>query len=314
MLKYFFNELYEILINLTLIITYYLDIYHYSFFEYVVKNTNLNNLNENEKLRLISPKAQNDETTFRNYNSLIEYFSNYIEIHNKYLFALVPFTDKHYQILRTSSSFLSKQTPVTNKIKAYLEESYSGSGSGSDSDSNRRYNNIKSAYGKKCADNDLYLHILMCTTHLMKDSINRIFIYKNIDISHYNECLTCRDESIWFVNCGTKEDYYENKMNQIKEYCDKIKYITDPSNYESEEEMIDNIIKECGGSISDAKYLISADTNQKISLVLDLLEIDKDFLQLYKSNKSNTQSGCPFSKSNTQSNGPSGCPFSKKTE
>jgi hypothetical protein len=306
MLKHLFNEMYEIFMNFILIITYYLDFYHYSFFEYIIKNINLDELSELEKLRLISPKAQNNETTFANYNNLIEYFSNYIINHNKYLFALVPFTEKHYLILRTNSSFLSKQCPVINKIKAYLEENH-----GCDAD-NKRYNNIKSVYTEKCAENDLYLHILMCTTHLMKDSINRIFIYKNIDIKHYNECSICRDESIWFVNCGTKEDYYESKLDQIKEYCGKIKHITNLINYESEKDMIDNIIKECNCTESDANFLISADSDQRISLVLDLLDIDKDFFHLYKENKSNKQneSGCPFSKSNTKS----GCPFSKKTE
>jgi hypothetical protein len=42
-------------------------------------------------------------------------------------------------------------------------------------------------------------------------------VNKNIDIEHYEKCPTCNDEFIWFVNCGTKEDYYETKMNQIKE-------------------------------------------------------------------------------------------------
>lgn len=59
MLKHFFNEIYEIFMNFILILTYYLDLYHYSYFKYVIKNINLNKLNEHEKLRLQRPKAQN---------------------------------------------------------------------------------------------------------------------------------------------------------------------------------------------------------------------------------------------------------------
>ena len=321
MLKHFFNEIYEIFMNFILILTYYLDLYHYSYFKYVIKNINLNKLNEHEKLRLQRPKAQNNETTFSNYNSLIEYFSDYIINHNKYLFALIPFTEKHYQILRTNSSYLSIQTPVINKIKAYLEETCNDDcDSNNSNNSNNRYNNIKSTYTKKCAKNDLHLHTLMCTTHLMKDSINRIFIYKNINIEHYKKCPICKDESIWFVNCGTKEDYYETKMNQIKEYLEKIKNIMDPTKYNNEE-ILNNIINECNCTQDEAKFLISLDEDQKILLVLNFLNIDKNFFQLYKEEKSkiqtNTKSnGCPFSsKSNTQTNTKSnGCPFSKKTE
>jgi len=303
MLKHFFNEIYEIFMNFILITTYYLDLYHYSYFKYVIKNINLNKLNKQEKLRLQRPKAQNNETTFSNHDSLIEYFSDYIINHNKYLFALIPFNEKHYQILITNSSYLSIQTPVINKIKAYLEESYN----------NNRYNNILNAFKKDCAKNDLYLHILMCTTHLMKDSVNRIFIYKNIDIEHYNECLICKDESIWFVNCGTKEDYYETKMNQIKEYLEAIKNITDPTKYNNKEIMINNIIDECDCTRDEAEILISLDENQKILLILNFLNIDNNFFQLYKKEKSKIQSNsCPFS-SNPKIQLDC-CPFSKKTE
>jgi hypothetical protein len=60
------------------------------------------------------PKAQNNETTFNNYNSLMQYFSNYIIKHNKHILSVIPFTNKHYKILTSKSSYLKIKTPASS--------------------------------------------------------------------------------------------------------------------------------------------------------------------------------------------------------
>ena len=288
------DKLYYLSINFILISTYYLNICHYHIFSNIIKNTKVKLLDENEKLRLLRPKAQEKETTFENHVKLMEYFANYIIKHNNNTFALIPFTEKHYQILIKNSSFLQVKTPVIDKIKQYLDES------------KNRYTNIEKSYTTLCADNDYNLHKLMCTTHLIPDYINRVFAYDNINMKHYIDCKYCSDETIWFTNCKSKVESFESKIENIQKHLLELNNITDINYYKNEDivnseilhnNMINNIIEKCGCSIEDANKLINFSQKEKLDIILNFLNIDETFIEDIKNiNKDsiNKTNKCPF--------------------
>lgn len=290
------DKLYYLSINFILISTYYLNICHYHIFSNIIKNTKVKLLDENEKLRLLRPKAQEKETTFKNHIGLMKYFANYIIKHNKTLFALIPFTERHYKILIKESAFLEVKTPVIDKIKQYLDESKD------------RYTNIEKSYTSLCADNDYNLHKLMCTTHIIPDYINRVFLYDNINMNHYINCEHCSDETLWFVNCKSKAENIQSKIDELHDYLLELNKITDINFYKKESEkeldfdilhnnMVDNIIKKCGCSIDEANKLIHSTKKEKIDLILKFLNLDETFIDAIKSTKQDLNdktSKCPF--------------------
>lgn len=150
---------------------------HYLVFEDILTQVSSKILNPREKSMIFADHATELPTTFSNEFDKMLYFNNYIKNHNTS--ATFAVTKRHYDLLRKNSVLLKTKTPVTKKINEYYDTM----------DSKYRYMNNKNLTG--CLEFDYNLHLFMSFTHLLPFNVNKVFVYPELDLTHFNNCHNC---------------------------------------------------------------------------------------------------------------------------
>lgn len=166
---------------------------HYIVFGEILSQITADILNPREKSMIFASHATEMPTTFSNEHDKMLYFNNYIKEHNKN--ACIVVSDKHYDILRANSKLLKTKAPVTNKINDYYDIM------------DFKYRTMHKDGLHDCISFDYHLHLFMSFTHLLPFVVNAVFMYSELDLSHFNNCKHCLD-------------LQQGNMNECSQMCE----------------------------------------------------------------------------------------------